>query len=287
MKIFNFTLMITLLFLSLLTISIAHADMPQKNPQRYLSYSVTGSGMPLLLIHAFPTDQQLWQPQKQGLKNHFKIITLDLWGFGSTSNVSTQAITMEAYADEVKTLLDLLHLKKAIIGGESMGGYIALAFLEKYPERVEGLILSDTQAIADSDEMKAKREASAQDILENGTSNYIQGFLPKALSADASENAKHQLKVMVERQPANAMAAALRGMALRFDHSATLANTKLPVLIITGEDDALISPQQSQLMHQLAKNSRLVLIKQAGHLSNLEQSQQWNQAVIGFFRSIA
>jgi pimeloyl-ACP methyl ester carboxylesterase len=261
-------------FLSATTINIS------KN--KCISYTDMGAGTPLVLIHAFPTDQRLWEPQLS-LKKYFRIITLDLWGFGHSSSVNGQAVSMSDYADEVKLLLDKLNIKNAIIGGESMGGYIALAFLEKYPDKIAGLILSDTQSIADNPEQKAKREATATDVLEHGTANLIADFMTKAVSPNASERLKGHLRQILKNQPASAMASALRGMAARNDTSILLANSLLPILIITGDEDILISPQQSERMQQLAKNSKLMVIKNAGHLSNLEQPKQWNLAVIDMF----
>ncbi len=248
-----------------------------------ISYTDTGSGKPLVLIHAFPTDKQLWNQQIDPLKKHFRVITLDLWGFGESSPTDGKAITMVQYADEVNALLNHLHIQHAIIGGESMGGYISLAFLNAYPEKVNGLILADTQSIADNADIKKKREASAQDVLEHGTESLINGFMPKALSSQASEKTKSFLHDIMQKQSATGIASALRGMALREDMSSTLAATSLPVLIITGEQDMLVSSQQSHDMHALAKNSQLVVIKNAGHLSNLEQEEQWNKAIIEVF----
>ena len=253
-------------------------------PVHAASYTDVGSGKPVVLIHAFPTDQHLWQPQREGLKKHFRVITLDLPGFGKAKPVDGKAITMTAYADEVRQLLDQLHIDTAVIGGESMGGYIALAFLQKYPERTSGLILSDTQAISDSAEAKAKRETSAVDVLNNGTAGFINGFLPKALSPNAAVAKRDFLKSILDSQPALAFASALRGMALRNDLSYVLAETTLPVLIITGDADVVVSPSQSEAMQQLARNSKLVKIANAGHLSNLENPEEWNDAVKEYFR---
>ena len=175
------------------------------------------------------------------------------------------------------------HIQKAIIGGESMGGYVALAFLKQYPERVSGLILSDTQAIADSDEAREKRELSAQDILKNGSAGFINAFMSKALSAHASEESRIYLKSIMDKQPETAMASALRGMGQREDLSYVLAQTSLPVLIITGGDDVVISPKQSDEMRKLAVNSKLVTIENAGHLSSLENPDIWNKAVNEYF----
>ncbi|HHF7375045.1 alpha/beta fold hydrolase [Legionella bozemanae] len=251
--------------------------------KQFISYNDIGEGKPLILIHAFPTDQRLWQPQQEELREHFRVITLDLWGFGESSSVDGKAISMAEYADEVKQLLDYLKIDKAIIGGESMGGYIALAFLEKYPNQTLGLVLSNTQAVADSPETKATREKTALDVLENGTENLINGFMSKALSSNASQQTKDYLHHILTLQKSSAIASALRGMALRNSTSAILATTKLPILIITGELDNVIFPQQSIDMHSLSKNSQLIILSNAGHLSNLEQPKQWNQAVIEMF----
>lgn len=250
---------------------------------RVISYTDVGEGRPIVLIHAFPTDQRLWEPQRKGLKHNFRVITVDLWGFGESEQTDGQLITMTEYADEVRQLLDQLHLEKAIIGGESMGGYIALAFLEYYPEKVNGLILSNTQSLADSEETKKNREASAIDVLANGTNKLIEGFISKALSPQAPEQMKVLLRSITEVQTPMGIASALRGMSSRHDTSNLLNISTVPVLIITGEQDKVITPQRSSDMHELAKNSKLVSIADAGHLSNLEQPEQWNRAVIDFF----
>lgn len=251
--------------------------------EHFISYTDNGQGKPLVLIHAFPTDKQLWEPQIEQLKQHFRVITLDLWGFGQSSPIELRAAEMSNYADEVKALLDQLHIDKAIIGGESMGGYVALAFLKKYPDNTSGLILSDTQSIADSDEVKEQREVNAEETIEHGTGHVIQSFTPKALSPNASEQTQNTLAAILSTQMPQPIAYSLRGMALREDTSDVLSNTNLPVLILTGDEDMIISPIQSKNMHTLAKNSQFVIIKNAGHLSNLEQPEQWNQAVIKMF----
>jgi len=248
-----------------------------------ISYTDAGMGEALILIHAFPTDKHLWELQTEGLKDSFRIITLDLWGFGQSSAVDGRAVSMDDYAAEVKELLDYLQIQKAIIGGESMGGYIALAFLERYPDSVSGLVLSNTQAIADRDEVKKKREATAIEILVNGTAQFIDGFIVKALSPQASDTTQKFLLGILESQTPTAFASALRGMALRPDRSELVAKAQVPILIITSEKDELVSPQQSQRMLELAKNSTLVSIANAAHLSNLEKADQWNRAVIDFF----
>lgn len=246
---------------------------------QFISYTETGAGQALVLIHAFPTDKRIWEAQHEELQNQFHVISLDLWGFGESSAVDGSAVTMSDYANEIKQLLDYLHIKKAIIGGESMGGYIVLSFLEQHPDYVEGLILSNTQAISDSEETKENREKTALDVLEHGTDKFISAFMEKAVSSKASDQTKSMLSHILSMQKPQALASALRGMALRDQTQDVLANSSVPILIITSSEDKIISPQQSENMHHLAKNSQLVVIADAGHLSNLEQPQQWNQAI--------
>lgn len=250
---------------------------------RFISYTEVGEGLPLVLIHAFPTDKRLWTAQQEGLKKHFRVISLDLWGFGESSSVNGGAVSMQEYAEEVKELLKHLHIQKAIIGGESMGGYIALAFLEHYPKQIEGLILANTQALADSPETKALREKTAVEVLEQGTEQFIQGFINKTLSPNASEETRAFLTHILSLQKPTAIASALRGMALRQQTLDVLAKTELPVLIISSDQDNIISSQRSLEMHELAKNSRLVIINNSGHLANIEQAEQWNRAVLEMF----
>lgn len=277
------------IFAIFVLLSSAHARTFQTSDNRFISYTDIGHGRPVILIHAFPTDNRLFELARHeiedGLRDSyiFRIISLDLWGFGQSSSANGQAITMSEYASEVNELLDYLDIESAVIGGESMGGYVALAFFEKFPKKVEALILSGTQSIADSPETKAKREADAVDIIENGPEKLINGFISKALSSDASEKTKLFLKHILEKQDKIAIASALRGMALRHDTSSLLANTSLPILILAGEKDMIISPLQSQNMHALAKNSKLVVIPNAGHLSSLEQPKKWSKAVIDMF----
>lgn len=265
-------------FLAIMTRNAVYAS-----TEPYISYTDSGKGETLVLIHAFPTDKTLWLPQ-QTLTAHFRVITLDLWGFGKSEAVDGRAITMTQYADEVARLLKALQIKQAIIGGESMGGYVALAFWKKYPQQVSGLLLSNTQAIADSAETKAKRETTAVDILQHGSEVFIKNFLANVLSDQASESTRSGLANLLKGQAPQAFASALRGMAVREDNSALLANSHdLPILIITSDQDKVISPQQSQAMHDLAKGSHLVVLQGVGHLSNLESPAQWNRAVLDYF----
>jgi pimeloyl-ACP methyl ester carboxylesterase len=280
-RLLNLSLTLGAFFLSLST-SFA---LPSLNA-KYISYSDVGQGEVLVLLHPFLTDKSLWSPQ-QALRQQFRLLSPDLLGFGHSEGNFGHAVSMEEYADQVAQLLDQLYIKKAIIAGESTGGYVALAFLAKYPDRVKGLVLANTQAIAESSENKKASETLATAILEQGTERLVYDFINDALSADASEETRLRLQNIVMAQPATAIASALGGLSLREDYSSKLAKTEQPLLIISSDKDVLIAPQQSANMHALVKNSKLLIIANAGHLASLEQPAQWNQAIIDMFGKAA
>lgn len=275
----NFFLLICLLLSISSVIAAPASDITKKNP---INFSDIGTGPVLVLIHPFAVDSRFWNPQ-QPLTQKFRVITFDLWGFGLSSTTDGKAVTMEKYAMEVKQLLDQLHIEKAIIAGESMGGYVAIAFFKKYPTMVNGLVLSDTSSSADTPQNKTLREKDAVGLIKNGSKYFIENYLPKLLSQSASDQSLMDLKALVNKQQPNGFASAIRGIAQREDTTDVLKRTSLPVLIITGSADAIISPDESKNMHKITKNSQLIILDGAGHFSSFEQPDKWNQAVIDMF----
>ena len=119
-----------------------------------IEYDDIGNGVPLLLIHGFPLDRTLWRTQIARLSQLYRVVAPDLRGFGHSSETDGEAVAMDQYAADLKALLDSVNVKQVVVAGISMGGYIALAFLAQYADRVKGLILANTRAIADTDEAK-------------------------------------------------------------------------------------------------------------------------------------
>jgi pimeloyl-ACP methyl ester carboxylesterase len=251
--------------------------------EKYIEYSVIGQGKPLVLIHPFPSDSEIYKPQQEGLSDTFQIILINLYGFGKSEDTDGSLVLMSEYADQIAIVLDKLDLKNAIIGGESMGGYVALAFLDKYPQRVAGLVLSNTNSLAEKPEGHAKRQAAIDQILRDGPTQYVLDFLPKALSKNASEEAVEFLKQILLRQRTNGMVSAIRSMDTRNDTTEALKKTETPVLVITSELDIVVNPVETSDMAKIAKNSRLVTIPKTGHLTSLEQPQIWNDAIRDYF----
>jgi pimeloyl-ACP methyl ester carboxylesterase len=241
-----------------------------------IEYDDIGNGVPLLLIHGFPLDRTLWRTQIAGLSQLYRVIAPDLRGFGQSSETGGEAVTMDQYAADLKSLLDSVNVPRAVIGGISMGGYIALAFYAQYADRVKGLVLANTRAVPDSEEGKQSRLANAQKVGEAGPGFLVESMAPKMLGPAAKPEIKIAVRSMMARQRAAGIASALRGMAIRPDRTALLRFATIPVLIISGSADVLIPPGDSETMQALIPNSRLVIIPDAGHLSNLDKADAFN-----------
>lgn len=252
-----------------------------------LEYDDIGNGVPLLLIHGFPLDRTLWRTQIAGLSQLFRVIAPDLRGFGQSSQTDGEAVTMDQYAADLKSLLDSVNVKQAVIGGISMGGYIALAFYAQYADRVKGLILANSRAVPDSEEGKQTRLANAQKVGEVGTGFLVETLAPKMLGSAAKPEIEIAVRSMMARQRPAGVMSALRGMAVRPDRTTLLRFATVPVLIVSGSQDVLIPPSDSEAMHALIPNGRLVIIPDAGHLSNLDKADAFNHVVREYYKQVA
>lgn len=249
-----------------------------------IEYDDVGNGMPLLLIHGFPLDRSLWRSQIEGLQSAARVIAPDLRGFGQSGD-APETMTMDEYAADLKALLDALNVKQAVVCGLSMGGYIALAFLAKYPGMLKGLILANTRAGADSEQAREARYANVQKAFDEGVSAVAEGMLPKMLTEATRANRDSltaYVRSMMAHQPAKGVAAAQRGMAARPDRTSMLAAINIPTLIITGSADTLIPPSESEAMAKAIPGSKLVVVPDVAHLSNVENPDAFNAAVREF-----
>ncbi|GAB4154678.1 MAG: alpha/beta fold hydrolase [Roseiflexaceae bacterium] len=246
-----------------------------------LTYSDTGSGAPIVLLHAFPLNSAMWVPQVAELSQSMRVIIPDLRGFG-TSQLNTPPATLDTYALDIITLLNRLGLEQVTIAGLSMGGYVAFAMLRHAPQRIARLILADTRAGADSAEAKQGREANAILAEQQGVLAVGNAMLPRLVAASASEALREQIRTIMSYNSAAGVAAALRSMAARPDSSETIAAITVPTLIIVGSEDVLTPPSEAEAMQHLIPHSHLVVIPGAGHLANLEAPEAFNQAILDF-----
>ncbi|MCP9455467.1 MAG: alpha/beta hydrolase [Nitrospira sp.] len=254
-----------------------------------LAYSDHGKGLPLIFLHAFPLNRTMWEPQVEALSTEFRTITVDLRGHGE-SDAPLWRYTLDQAADDVAALMDHLSIDQAALVGLSMGGYILFAFYRRYANRVKGLVLANTRAQADTEEGKQLRFRMAQIAYRQGPAVVADLMIPKLLSPLALETKPtlvQKVRAIIERTEVSGIAGDLMAMAERPDSIPLLRSMTCPVHIIAGEMDQATPPADAQLMADCIPHSHLTIIAGAGHLSNLEQPDDFNQAVRKFARTLA
>jgi pimeloyl-ACP methyl ester carboxylesterase len=253
-----------------------------------VGFDDVGNGQPIVLLHGYPFNRTMWQDQIKELSNKYRVICPDLRGHGQTS-ISGEISEMREMAKDTAKLLDHLGINQIILGGLSMGGYVVFEFYRQFPERVKALVLADTKPGADTEEARHKRFESAEKAIKEGMSAIADEMLPKVLSEETRADKPeivNQVREMIESTSAAGAVAALRGMAARSDQTDLLANINAPTLIIVGDEDALTPPQEAEKMHQAIKNSQIVRIKNAAHLTPLEKPEEFDHALFDFFNSL-
>lgn len=241
----------------------------------------------LLLIHGFPLDHRLWDPNVGPLSTVTDVMVPDLRGFGS-AGTTDELTTMETYAQDLIDLMDGRDVEQVIPCGLSMGGYVAMALAEMIPSRVAGLILCNTRSTADNAEGRRGRVETAADARTKGLAVIARAMVPKVLGAttrDVRPQETVRIEAMIAGQSIRGTAAAALGMAERPDRTDILRAFDGPALVITGEEDELMPLPTSEAMADALPKGELVVIDKAGHLSNTEQPEAFNQAVIHFIRT--
>jgi len=251
-----------------------------------IAYADTGIGRPIVLIHGYPFNRSLWNEQVAVLSSSYRVIAPDLRGFGE-SDAAPGTATMNVMARDVALLMDHLEIPRAAIGGLSMGGYVALAFYKQFPSRVRALVLANTRSQGDTEEGKETRAQQAERALNEGMAGIADGMLPKLLTPETvskrPEVVKRVRDMMLKTKPEGA-AAALYGMAEREDQTQLLEKITVPALIMVGAEDAITPVADSEKMHAAIPSSRLVVIESAGHVSNFERTEQFNDALLSFLK---
>ena len=246
--------------------------------------------MDLVLVHGHPFDHTMWQPQVEHFtRRGVRVITPDLRGYGATA-ADAEKTTLDVFAKDIAALLDELDLDRVVLGGLSMGGQIVLEFHRLFPDRLRGMVLADTTAVADTDEGKRFRRETADRLLREGMAPYALEVLPKMVAPHNIEAlphvAEHVLGMMRATSPKGA-AAALRGRAERPDYVEMLSTVAVPTLVVVGGDDEFTPVSDARLMHERIPGAALVVVDGAAHLPNLERQTEFNDAVSRFIDSIA
>lgn len=251
-----------------------------------------GSGIPLLLLHAFPLDHGMWEAQEQ-LAESVRIIAPDQRGFGGTPGQPPIGSVAEM-ADDAVALLDALHVvEPAFVCGVSMGGYVAQHVAVRHPDRVRGLILCDTKLDADTPEARSGRASLAAKVGRLGAGILAETMLGTLLAQ--SETARTQprrpaieelLRQTIARQPVATIQAALAAMGNRADMTEAMRSLAVPTLLIVGKEDTFTPPAIMQRMEEVLPDARLLIVPHAGHLVPLEAPEVFNAAVLEFLHAV-
>jgi 3-oxoadipate enol-lactonase len=241
-----------------------------------------GDGPPLVFLHGFPLDHSMWEGQRREFRNTHRVIIPDLRGLGR-SEVSPVPVTMDLFADDVAALLDALGINEPVIlCGLSMGGCIAFAFVRRHALRLRGLILCDCRAVADTAEMVANRRKLADKVLTEGSLAIVEAMMPRLFGPKTNE----KLPQVVDATRNVMLAASSRGIAAaqlsladRPDSTPTLAEIRVPTLIVVGEHDAISSAEEMQGIAAAIPGAEAVVIPQAGHMAPLEKPDEVNRTI--------
>jgi 3-oxoadipate enol-lactonase len=240
-----------------------------------LAYDRLGRGTTLMLVHGYPLDRTIWNQVVPLLKDDFDLVVPDLRGFGESGLPPTPYQLTDMAAD-LASLLDLLKIKKIALAGHSMGGYIALAFASVYPDRLLGLGLVASQALADSPERKAARYQEAEDVLAHGVEQVAAGM---SLKLTDDPRIQAQLKELILGQRPQGLAGGLRAMAERSDSMKLLADLNIPVALIHGILDKLIPVERARAIREVLKKGHLTEIGKVGHMPMLDAPQVTAEAL--------
>ncbi len=239
-------------------------------------YEVLGSGPPVVLLHPFPANHNLWKPAAQALTTRYRVILPDLRGHGE-SGVGDGPATMEKHTADIARVLDHEEVRRAAFVGVSIGGYVLFEFWRKYRARVDALVLCNTKAQADTPEARAVRLQAATFVLERGTELFFGSMIPKLMGKSTRDTrpdlVEGALRMMRTMSPED-VAMVQRGMAERQDSVDTLKTINVPTMLVTGGEDILTGVGEAELMRQNISGSQIKVVAKAGHYSPWEQPEE-------------
>jgi pimeloyl-ACP methyl ester carboxylesterase len=238
-----------------------------------LAYDEAGSGTPLVLLHAFPLSRGMFAEQLAGLADRARVIAPDLRGFGDSPAPGDGEPSLDAMADDVATMLDRLGVETCVLGGLSMGGYVAMAMLRRHRERVTAIVLMDTKASADGGDARANRERVARAVFEDGAAvlhPMLEALLGKETRQGRPETVE-QVTAWLDAVRPEGVAWAQRAMAARPASFDTLRSSGVPGFVIVGEQDEVTPHDDAIAMAEaFSSEAPVYVIPGAGHLSAVE-----------------
>lgn len=254
-----------------------------------MAYLDSCDKLTLLWIHGFPLSSSMWELQIEDLGDMVRVVAPDLRGFGRSS-ATPPPYSVGMYADDCADLLEYLAIPgPVVVGGLSMGGYVAFEFYRRYPERVAGLILAATRAGADSEAGQAGRDAMVASVRQNGVRAVVDAMLPKLFSPKTAVSQPETVdfvRDIMASSSVDGIVGALMAMKTRPDSTGLLPQIAVPTLVLHGADDALIPVSEAKAMAAAIPDAELVILPEAGHLPNLEQADLFTDAVADFLEML-
>lgn len=252
-----------------------------------IKYSITGKGIPVVLIHGFGEDSSIWDLQVEFLKSDFQLIVPDLPGSGASSLLQKAEVTITDYAEAIKTLLDTEDLSDVIMIGHSMGGYITLAFAEKYPDLLRAFGLFHSGAYADDDAKKQTRKKAIHFIEQNGNKAFLKTSIP-GLFFNLQKN-KVAIDALIEKSdafPPEALIQYYRAMISRPDRTEVLRTFPRPILFICGEHDKAIPVEDSLRQSHIPSHTYIHILRRTAHMGMWEETIAINEILAQFLHSV-
>ena len=240
-----------------------------------IHYKVSGIGKSIVLIHGFLGSEAIFHDTAAALSTHFRVIVPDLPGHGKSGNFG-YLHTMELMAQSIKAIVDELNIHKVFLTGHSMGGYVALAFTENYPQLVEGICLLNSVPFADSDKKKTERTRAINAVKSNHNI-YIKGAILQLFSKEHLKQNKKEFQRVVNiaaKTKKRGIIAAMEGMIKREDRRKLLAGIRQKSFAITGRHDTVFANDLIKDLQQIIKKENYYLLENSGHMSMLEESEK-------------
>lgn len=250
-----------------------------------ISYSDTGKGTAMVLLHGFLENQTMWQELVPALCEKNRVVTIDLLGHGKTASVG-YVHTMEDNTEIVEAVLKQLRIRKAIFVGHSMGGYVALAFAELFPQKIKGLVLLNSTSFEDSPERKKNRDRAIKAVKKD-YETFIRLSIANLFSPDNRERLSSEIekvKIQALKTPLQSIVASLEGMKIRKERIAIMQNTRYPKMLILGEKDPVLNFEETSA--QINNTTAEIVTFPDGHMSHIENREGLLQVLLRFVKRI-
>ncbi len=254
-----------------------------------ISYYDSGSGFPVVFLHSFGHDKLMWIGQLTHFENGgYRVIAPDFRGHGE-SGFDRNNHTIETMAGDILTLLKQLQIKQAVIIGISMGGYVALRLWATHPEVIRALVLSNTKAEADTEEVKTRRMAQIEFIKEKGLEEFVNNYAQRRLAKKTIETKPWVLdliKLMNLAMSGESLILTLTAMMQKADESRILTAINVPTLVTVGSEDSFIPISSATVMRDKIRGAKMVSMEHTGHVSSLEDPITYNDVLGSFLKSV-